>query len=105
MDGVASTPVGRNLVSRPVFCWPTSPSCFFSLISGPNFNTWGWRIPFILSLVLVGVGLWIRLGILETPTFQRLAAEQRVERQPVLEVIKRHPREIILSALVRMSEQ
>jgi MFS family permease len=78
---------------------------FFSLISGPDFNTWGWRIPFVLSLVLVGVGLWIRLGILETPTFQRLAAEQRVERQPVLEVIKRHPKEIILSMLVRMSEQ
>jgi MFS family permease len=77
----------------------------FSLISGPDFNTWGWRIPFVLSLVLVGVGLWIRLGILETPTFQRLAAEQRVERQPVVEVIKRHPKEIILSALVRMSEQ
>jgi len=77
----------------------------FSVISGPDFNTWGWRIPFILSLVLVGVGLWIRLGILETPTFQRLAAEQRVERQPVVQVIKRHPKEIILSALVRMSEQ
>jgi len=78
---------------------------FFSAISGPDFNTWGWRIPFVLSLILVGVGLWIRLGILETPTFQRLAAEQRVERQPVLEVIKRHPKEIILAALVRMSEQ
>src|SRR5215471_20575145 len=78
---------------------------FFSLISGPDFNTWGWRIPFVLSLVLVGVGLWIRLGILETPTFQRLAAEQRIERQPVVQVIKRHPKEIILSSLVRLSEQ
>jgi MFS family permease len=77
----------------------------FSLISGPDFQTWGWRIPFVLSLLLVGVGLWIRLGILETPTFQRLVADRRIERQPVVEVIKRHPKEIILSSLVRLSEQ
>ena len=77
----------------------------FSLMSGPGFLVWGWRIPFVLSLVLVFVGLWIRLGILETPAFQRLVVERRVERQPVLEVIKRHPKEILLSAFVRMSEQ
>src|SRR5579875_2454689 len=57
----------------------------FSAISGPAFLSWGWRIPFLLSAVLVAVGLWIRLGILETPTFRRLAAEQRVERAPVAE--------------------
>jgi MFS family permease len=78
---------------------------FFSVISGPDFVNWGWRVPFLLSIILVGVGLWIRLGILETPIFQRLLSENRVERQPVLEVIKRHPKEIALSALVRMSEQ
>jgi MFS family permease len=77
----------------------------FSVISGPDFINWGWRIPFLLSLVLVAVGLWIRLGILETPIFQRLVAERRVERQPVLEVIKRHPKEIVLAALARLSEQ
>src|SRR5271166_4630280 len=42
----------------------------FSAWSGEQFVTWGWRIPFALSIVLVGVGLWIRLGILETPVFQ-----------------------------------
>src|SRR3954470_16440200 len=42
----------------------------FSQMSGDQFLTWGWRIPFALSIVLVGVGLWIRLGILETPDFQ-----------------------------------
>src|SRR5919202_1606193 len=77
----------------------------FSLISGPAFLVWGWRIPFLLSLLLVFVGLWIRLGIIETPTFRRLVAEEKVEKQPVLEVLKRHPKEIILSALVRLSEQ
>jgi MFS family permease len=77
----------------------------FSLASGPNFIVWGWRIPFLLSLLLVFIGLWIRLGIIETPTFQRLVAERRVEKQPVVAVLKRYPREIILSALARTSEQ
>ena len=77
----------------------------FSAIAGPHFVTWGWRIPFILSIVLVGIGLYIRLGILETPVFSRLVAEDRLEHAPVLEVIKRQPKEILLTALVRMGEQ
>jgi MFS family permease len=77
----------------------------FSTWSGDEFLTWGWRIPFALSIVLVGIGLWVRLGILETPVFQKLVSERRVERAPIVEVIRRQPREIILSALVRMSEQ
>ena len=77
----------------------------FSRISGDQFLVWGWRIPFLLSIVMVAVGLYIRLGILETPAFRRLVAEKRIERVPVLEVIKRQPRSIILSALARMGEQ
>jgi MFS family permease len=77
----------------------------FSAISGDEFLTWGWRIPFLLSIILIGVGLWIRLGILETPVFQKLVSEKRVERAPTWEVIKKQPREIILSALARMAEQ
>ena len=77
----------------------------FSRISGDQFLVWGWRIPFMLSIIMVGVGLYIRLGILETPVFRRLVAESRIERVPVLEVIKRQPRSIILAALARMGEQ
>ena len=77
----------------------------FSAWSGDQFATWGWRIPFALSIILVGVGLWIRLGILETPVFQQLLDTNKIEQAPILEVIKKQPREIILSALVRMSEQ
>src|SRR3984893_18516 len=44
----------------------------FSGIAGEHFASWGWRVPFFLSAALVGVGLWIRLGILETPTFRKL---------------------------------
>jgi MFS family permease len=77
----------------------------FSQMSGDQFLTWGWRVPFLLSLVLVGVGLYIRLGILETPVFNKLLAERKIERMPILEVIKRHPKEIVLSAFARMAEQ
>ena len=76
-----------------------------SQMSGDAFISWGWRIPFILSIILVGIGLWIRLGITETPLFQRLVKENKVERAPIVEVFKKHPKEIILSALARMSEQ
>jgi MFS family permease len=77
----------------------------FSQMSGDQFLAWGWRIPFVLSLILVAVGLYIRLGILETPIFSRLAAAGKIERTPILEVIRRQPREILLSALLRMAEQ
>ncbi len=77
----------------------------FSAISGDQFLTWGWRVPFWLSIVMVGIGLYIRLGIFETPTFARLLAEKRIERVPVLEVIKRQPKLIALTALARMAEQ
>ena len=73
-----------------------------SAISGNKFLDWGWRVPFFLSIILVGIGLYIRLSILETPTFRRLATQNRIERAPTLEVVRRHPREIILSALARL---
>jgi metabolite-proton symporter len=76
-----------------------------SRMSGEQFLTWGWRVPFLFSIVLVALGLYIRLGIQETPVFARLVAERRIERQPVLEVIRRHPREIVLTALCRTAEQ
>ena len=77
----------------------------FSALSGDQFYTWGWRIPFALSIILVGVGLWIRLGILETPVFRQVVRDNKVEKAPISEVFKKHPKEILLSALLRMAEQ
>jgi MFS family permease len=78
---------------------------FFSWLSGDQFFVWGWRIPFLFSIVMVGIGLWIRLGIAETPVFQKVLDEERIERVPVLEVLKRQPKQVALTALVRMPEQ
>jgi MFS family permease len=78
---------------------------FSAWATGDDFLVWGWRIPFALSIILVGVGLWIRLGILETPVFQQLLDNDKIEKAPIVEVIKKQPKEIILSALLRLSEQ
>ena len=77
----------------------------FSTWAGDEFLTWGWRIPFALSIILVGVGLWIRLGILETPVFQQLLDNDKIEKAPIVEVIKKQPWQILWSALLRLSEQ
>jgi metabolite-proton symporter len=76
-----------------------------SQMSGDAFLSWGWRVPFALSIVLIAIGLYIRLRILETPVFSKLVTERRIERTPILEVIRRQPKEILLSAFVRMGEQ
>jgi MFS family permease len=77
----------------------------FSALSGPAFLTWGWRVPFFLSAVMVVIGLYIRLGISETPVFAELVEADRLAKIPTLEVIKRQPKAIILSALARSVEQ
>jgi metabolite-proton symporter len=74
-------------------------------VSGDAFKNWGWRIPFLFSLVLIVVGLWVRLRVLETPQFAEVVERREVAKVPVAEVIRRHPKEIVLSALLRCSEQ
>jgi MFS family permease len=76
-----------------------------SAIAGDQFFAWGWRIPFWLSIIMVGIGLYIRLGILETPVFQRVVAEERVERVPAIEVMRRQPKQVFLSMFARTAEQ
>jgi len=83
----------------------TAAVALFSAWSGDDFLTWGWRVPFALSIILVGIGLWIRLGILETPVFQQLLDTNKIEKAPIVEVIKKQPKQIVLSALLRLSEQ
>jgi metabolite-proton symporter len=74
-------------------------------LSPDEFNSWGWRIPFLFSLALVALGLVIRLSILETPMFAKVAEERVTARIPVVEAIRQHWREILLSAGLRFSEQ
>ncbi|WIM93458.1 MFS transporter [Actinoplanes oblitus] len=75
--------------------------------SDDAFRSWGWRIPFLLSAVLVMVGLWVRLSIEESPVFREARAslaERRKEHQPLLEVLRRYPREVVLAMGMRLAE-
>ncbi|MFI5606629.1 MFS transporter [Amycolatopsis sp. NPDC051903] len=74
-------------------------------LSTEQFNSWGWRIPFLLSLVLVIIGLVIRLRILETPMFAAVVANKKTSKAPVKDAVRHHWREILLSAGLRFSEQ
>ena len=73
--------------------------------SDENFMRWGWRVPFLLSFTLVFVGLYIRMGVLETPVFAQLKTGGRVERAPVLAVLRENWREVVLTALLRTGQQ
>ena len=74
-------------------------------LTAEGFQDWGWRIPFLLSIVLVGVGLYIRLGILESPVFARLLTERRIAKAPVSEVLQKNWREVLLACLIRTGQQ
>ena len=74
-------------------------------LSGAGFYDWGWRLPFMASLVLVAAGLMIRLGLEETPVFAGLQQHDKVERAPVKAVLQRHWREVLLTALMRTGSQ
>jgi MFS family permease len=70
-----------------------------------SFLEWGWRVPFLASVVLLFLGLYIRLGVLETPIFAKVREQKRVERMPVAQVLRHHWREVILTALLRTGQQ
>jgi metabolite-proton symporter len=73
--------------------------------AGDGFDRWGWRIPFLASLVLVLIGLYVRLRVLESPVFDEVRQARAVVRMPVLQVLREQPREVLTSAFVRLSEQ
>ncbi|MER7581008.1 MFS transporter [Kitasatospora sp. NPDC097691] len=83
-------------------------SLMTSLQSDAAFLSWGWRVPFLLSAVLVGVGMWIRLAVDESPLFKAALAAQRnratVEQPPLVSVLKHHWREVLVAMGARMAE-
>ena len=90
-------PVGLLLSSASILL-------FKNLYPGAAFQSLGWRIPFLLSTMVVAVGLYIRLRIPETPVFLQLKAQQRASGT-LLDAWRMHWREILLSALIRSGEQ
>jgi MFS transporter, MHS family, shikimate and dehydroshikimate transport protein len=79
---------------------------FFALayLGDQQFMSWGWRIPFAASAALVVIGIFIRLRIDETPDFKRVLREEKISRLPVLEAIRRHPKELLIGLGARITE-
>jgi len=79
-------------------------SVFSSLMSDAQFNAWGWRLPFLFSIVLVIVGLWIRMTIAESPEFQKIKDEKQEVKIPIIDAIRLHPMNILLAMGARFAE-
>jgi metabolite-proton symporter len=85
--GVPSGLILGNLVFLPLAAMPDQ-----------QFLSWGWRVPFLLSVILVVVGIFIRLAIMESPAFRRVVDTNTVARVPILDALRAHPKEILLTA-------
>jgi metabolite-proton symporter len=82
----------------------TAVFAVFSSMPEEQFLAWGWRVPFLVSFVLVGIGLLIRVRILETPSFAKLKEDKSEARQPIIEVLRKYPREVLLAMGARFAE-
>ena len=77
---------------------------FSSVLPQEQFLAWGWRVPFLVSIILVGVGLFIRLKILETPAFSKIKEEGAEAQIPIVDVFRNYPRTILVTMGARLSE-
>jgi len=71
--------------------------------SGTAFLSWGWRVPFLVSLALVVIGLYARLSVLETPVFREVLERRQVTRAPVAAVLRLQPRELAIASLLNIA--
>jgi metabolite-proton symporter len=69
-----------------------------------QFLSWGWRVPFLMSILLVAFGLVIRVSVLETPAFTRIQQERTEARRPIVEVLQTHRKELLLAMGARLAE-
>jgi MFS family permease len=79
-------------------------SIFSLLMSDAQFVAWGWRLPFLFSIVLVIVGLWIRFTIAESPEFQKIKDEKQEVKMPIIDAIRMYPKNILLAMGARFAE-
>jgi metabolite-proton symporter len=92
----AGVPVGL-LLATGVFS-------VFARLPEPAFLAWGWRVPFLLGILLTGIGFFIRLRVLESPVFEQAKTERPASKLPILEVLRTHPRNVLLAMGARLAE-
>ncbi|WP_246688007.1 MFS transporter [Methylobacterium sp. WL120] len=83
--------------STATFLWLTS-------LPEADFLSWGWRLPFLASAFLIGIGLFVRLRLVETPAFARVKEEAAVAHMPLLDVIMKQPRTFLVAVGLKVSE-
>ena len=98
----AGVPLGNLLATGVLFV-------LAAFQSEATFEAWGWRIPFLLSAVLVGIGLYVRLQLEESPVYQEAKAEiaqkkDTASHMPLVEVIRTYPKEVLIAMGMRMAE-
>lgn len=82
-------------------------SAVFSLVlmlGDDNFKSWGWRVPFLISVILVGVGLFVRARLPETPVFEEIKNRGQIAQVPLLEMIVKHPKDFLIAVGLKLSE-
>ncbi|RTL49554.1 MAG: MFS transporter [Bradyrhizobiaceae bacterium] len=82
----------------------TGTFLLLAMLPEADFLSWGWRLPFLFSAVLIAVGIFIRLRLAETPVFQKLQEEEQVARMPLMTLIKENPKELLISIGLKVSE-
>ncbi|HLR02303.1 MAG TPA: MFS transporter [Virgibacillus sp.] len=84
------SPIGIILSSSTV-------AILLAVLTDEQFMTWGWRIPFLLSIVMMVLGLFIRLKVMESPVFSALKKEKSEVKVPFFEVFRKHPKSLLIS--------
>ena len=79
-------------------------SIFSAIMSDAQFIAWGWRLPFLFSIALVIVGLWVRFTLAESPEFQKIKDTKQQVRMPIIDAIRMHPKNILLAMGARFAE-
>ena len=92
----AGVPVGL-LLATGVFS-------IFSRMPEAAFLAWGWRVPFLLGILLTGIGFFIRMHVLESPIFEQAKSERPAPKLPILEVLRTHRRNVLLTMGARLAE-
>ena len=75
-----------------------------SQLTGAQFLAWGWRVPFLIGILLLAVGLYIRLAILESPLFKKLQEKESERPAPIREVLTKYPRNVLIAMGARFAE-
>lgn len=75
-----------------------------TLLPGDAFESWGWRVPFVLSIVLLAIGLWIRRTLDETPAFKKVRESGQVEKAPLATTLRHHWRAVLVAVCAKAVE-